>query len=50
LQDLLRAPILPIFWADLAKGEVPRDSTGICREDFREVDAILHSKSALLGL
>ncbi|KWE59175.1 hypothetical protein WT53_11870 [Burkholderia sp. MSMB2157WGS] len=50
LQDLLRAPILPIFWADLAKGEVSRDSTGICREDFRDANAILHSKSALQSL
>lgn len=50
LQDPLRAPILPIFWADLAKGEVSRDSTGFCCEDFREANAILHSKSALGGL
>ena len=50
LRDLLRAPILPIFWAVFGKGEVSRDSTGICCEDFRESTVILHSKSALRSL
>jgi hypothetical protein len=50
LRDLLRALILPIFWAVFSKGEIPRDSTGLWCEDFRETPAILHSKSAHGGL
>jgi len=50
LQDLLRALILPIFWAIFVKGEVSRDATGICCEGFRETTVILHRKGALWSL
>ena len=49
LRDFLRAPILPIFWAVLVKGEISRDSARIWCEDFRETTDILHRKNVQQG-